>query len=141
MWDRKTSRLLSAPLSLTVQLQVFWQWVFRRKMAGNVDLLNGNLDKMSGLLISLIVAAIAWRKLDRSKGILFPAFRGPWEIEKMSSQANSINIAIRKDILNYHKKTHCATGVLEQDWVIAQPLLKVNVPIIAFLFLVPITRL
>lgn len=59
----------------------------------------------------------------------------------MSSQANSINTAIRKDILNYHKKAHCATGVLEQERLIAQPLLKVNVPIIAFLFLVPITRL
>jgi len=52
----------------------------------------------------------------------------------VSPQADSINAAIRKDILNYHKKPHCATGVLEQEWIIAQPLLKVNIPIIAFLF-------
>lgn len=58
----------------------------------------------------------------------------------MSSQANSVNTAIRKDILSYRKETHCTTEVLEQERVISQPLLKVNVPIIAFFILVLITR-
>lgn len=57
--DRKLSKRLSAPVSLTVQMQVFWQQVFRKEMAGNADLLNGNLDQTSGLLISLIVTEIA----------------------------------------------------------------------------------
>lgn len=36
-----------------------WVFGFRKEMAGNADLLNGNLDKTSGRLISLIVTEIA----------------------------------------------------------------------------------
>lgn len=143
-WDGKTSKLLSAPRSLTLRIQVLLRWVFgfRKDIAGNSDLLNGNLDKMSGWLILLIVTEIALVQFSLCSGILSPVLLQPWEIEKkMSSRADSINTAIRKDILNYRKKTYCATGVLEQEWVAAQMLLKVNVSIIAFLFLVPITRL
>lgn len=57
--DKKSSKLLSAPVSLTVQMQVLWQQAFRKEMAGNADLLNGNLYQMSGLLISLILTEIA----------------------------------------------------------------------------------
>lgn len=62
-WEtgRETPKLLCAPRNLTVHIQVLLKGVFwfRKEKAGNADLFSGNLDKIAGRLISLIVTDIA----------------------------------------------------------------------------------